>query len=78
MPERAADGDARQDHILEIGCIIVEQMEHAFEVVFAGNFLRFELGLVQSGQQHAGQDRDDGDHDQEFYQRKTGRFTLQV
>ena len=37
------------------------------------------FGAVQCGQQESRQDRDDRNHDEELYQRKTtSRFTLQV
>ena len=41
---------------------------HGFEVVLARSILRGRPRLVQRGQQHRREDRDDRDHDQEFDQ----------
>ena len=50
------EGDQRRVHLLQVG--------HALESV------GFFLGLGQSGEQHAGENADDGNHNQQFNQRK--------
>ena len=40
----------------------------AFEIVHAGNADGFRLGFAQRGQKHPGQNRNDGDDDEQFNQ----------
>ena len=48
----------------------LERQTDLFQVVGAGDFLGFGFGLGQRGEEHAGQDRDNGDHDEQFNERK--------
>jgi hypothetical protein len=50
--------------------IHIPGQEHLFLVVDAPNFLRTELGLAQSWQEHGRQNGNDGDYDQQFNQCK--------
>ena len=46
-------------------------------VVQTADPVRGLFRIVQRRQQHGREDRNDGDHDQELYQRETDRFPLQ-
>jgi len=62
-----------------VGVRIERQRETGLlEVVEAGGGARLFPRLVERGEQHSGQDRDDGDHDEEFDQSKRKAFHNRV
>ena len=67
---------------IPVGIVVTVKLNNsigAFEVVLAADGMSLIPCLVQRRQQHSGQDRDDRNHNEKLYERKTiSRFTLQV
>jgi hypothetical protein len=64
--------------IVVVACVSDRGQVNLAKVVGAVNRLRRVAGFVQRGQQHGRENRDDGDDDEEFDERKRGAFTLAI
>ncbi|MPN48347.1 hypothetical protein SDC9_195954 [bioreactor metagenome] len=75
-------GVHRKKVIAVVGGVQVDHPAHLFQVRYAVRGIGALPRLVQRGQQHGGQNRDDGDHDQKLNQREIlsapHRFLLPV
>ncbi len=62
---RAGDAVGRECAVVVVGIESPAERE-LFEIVEAGSSLRFGFGFAERGDEHAGEDRDDGYHDEQL------------
>ena len=61
-------GGSARELVVEAGAVELQSGSELFEVTGAVAATGALTSLLQSGQEHSGEDRDDGDHDEEFDQ----------